>query len=363
MFKKGYGITKDGAETFNKARYAFASQGVRNGPDPHGISGNARFFADDVDGYDTIEWIARQPWCDGRIAMFGPSYWGATQWLAAANRDPVPPPHLKAIIPSVINPDFWERAYRTHGAMNLSMTTISRTFNADKATTENYMYLPLIDMDKAVGGRENMLWNKYVTHWYYQSPGLNGKPYWPHIGMRKKYQRIKIPVYIYAGWWDYYSGALLKYFNLLRQLGHTPEIRIWVDNAGHAQMPLAESVRWLDWVIKGHDNGMRKQPRVRLFVQGVNEQRHNDQWPPIGVQLAKHYIHSPDGSLSTRPPGTEPLQLRPARSGAQHRRQRQSPWRQQDAQFRGRVAGRLVRPAAGQRPAGRAGVHHSDAAG
>lgn len=310
VFKKGYGITKGGAETFNKAGYTFVSQGVRTGPDPHGISGNARFFADDVDGYDTIEWIAEQPWCDGNVAMFGPSYWGATQWLAAANGDPGPPPHLKAIIPSVINPDFWERAYRTHGAMNLSMTAISRAFQADKATFANYMYLPLIDMDKAIGGRENTLWNEYVTHWHYQSPGLNGKSYWPHIGMRNKYRRIKIPVYIYAGWWDYYAGASLKYFNLLRDLGHTPEIRVWVDNAGHAQMPLGESTRWLDWVIKGKDNGMRQQPPVRLFVQGVNRQRHYDRWPPPGMRPVKYFLHSPDGlrigTLDTMPPGNEP---------------------------------------------------------
>lgn len=281
---------------------AFVSQGVRNGADPHDISGEARFFADDVDGYDTIEWIAKQPWCDGNVAMYGPSYWGATQWLAAANGDPGPPPHLKAMIPSVINPDFWERAYRAHGALNLSMTTISRAFNSDKATFEDFMYLPLIDMDKAVGGRENTLWNEYVSHGVFDE-------YWAHIGMRDKYRRIKIPVYIYAGWWDYYSDASLKYYNLLRQLGHTPEVRVWADNAGHRQMPLSESIRWLDWVIKGKDSGIRKQPPVRLFVQGVDEERCYNQWPPAGTRPVKYYLHSPDGlrigSLDTTPPADE----------------------------------------------------------
>ena len=133
VLKKGYGITKAGAERLNLAGYVFVAQGVRSGPDPHGISGNARFFADDVDGYDTIQWIADQPWCDGSVAMFGPSYYGATQWLAAANGDPQPPPQLKAIVPSVINPDFWQRTYRAQGAMNLSMTAISRAFPREKA--------------------------------------------------------------------------------------------------------------------------------------------------------------------------------------------------------------------------------------
>lgn len=310
VFKKGYGITTGDAETFVKAGYALVSQGVRSGPDPHGISGDARFFADDVDGYDTIEWIAKQPWCDGNVAMFGPSYWGATQWLAAANGDPGPPPHLKAIIPSVINPDFWQQGYRAQGAMNLSMTAISRAFNPDQATIANFMVLPLIDMDRIVSGQENTLWNEYVTLQSYQSPGLNGMPYWPHIGMRDKYQRIKIPVYLYAGWWDYYAGASLAYYNRLRELGHTPEIRVWVDNAGHKQMPLPESIRWLDWVIKGRDNGIKDRPPVRLFVQGVNQDRYYGQWPPAEMQPVKYYLRSSDGSrtgsLDTKPPDDEP---------------------------------------------------------
>lgn len=302
VLKKGYGITTSGADTFTKAGYVYISQGVRAGPDPHGISGNARFFADDVDGYDTIEWIAAQPWCDGNVAMFGPSYWGATQWLAAACGDPGPPPHLKAIIPSVINPDFWSRAYRAHGAMNLSMTAISRAFSTNQATHENYMYLPLIDMDKAVSGRENTLWNEYVSHDIYDD-------YWAHIGMREKYERIKIPVYIYAGWWDYYPGASLEYYNRMRELGHTPEIRVWISNGGHSQMSLSESIRWLDWVVRGKDNGIQTKPPVRVFVQGINKDRYYNHWPPAGMHPTNFYLHSANGSrtgrLDTKPPSDE----------------------------------------------------------
>jgi putative CocE/NonD family hydrolase len=302
VFKKGYGITKSGAETFNRAGYVYVSQGVRSGLDPHGISGNARFFADDVDGYDTIEWIARQPWSGGKVAMHGPSYWGATQWIAAANGDPGPPPHLAAINPSVINPDFWSRAYRAHGALNLSMTAISRAFEPEQATWENYLRLPLVDMDKQVSGRENVLWNEYVSHGTYDR-------YWAHIGMRDKYQRIKIPVYIYAGWWDYYTGASLKYYNQMRELEHTTEIRVWIDNAGHAQMPVSEYLRWLDWVLLGKDNGMKDQPPVRIFVQGIDQERFYDQWPPAGTQTVEFFLHSPDGSrtgtLDREPPGRE----------------------------------------------------------
>lgn len=289
ILKKGYSIRNEEADRFVQAGYAFVAQGVRDGRDPHGISSRARFFSDDVDGYDTIEWIAEQSWCDGNVAMYGPSYYGATQWLAAANGSPEPPPHLKAIVPSAINPDPWERTYRVHGALNLSMTAISRAFDKSQVSFDAYMFLPLIDMDKAIGGRENALWNEYVSHWKYDE-------YWAQIGMRNKYQRIKIPVYMYAGWWDYYSAASLDYYNLLRQLGHTSEIRVWIDDSGHAQMPLDETIRWLDWVIKEEDNGLRDQKPIRLFVQGINEQRYYDTWPPSNTEYTRYYLHAPDGA-------------------------------------------------------------------
>jgi putative CocE/NonD family hydrolase len=95
----------------------------------------------------------------------------------------------------------------------------------------------------------------------------------------------------------------------MRDLGRTPEIRVWISNTGHTRMGVQESIRWLDWVIKGVDNGMKELPPVRIFVQGVNEDRYYQQWPPAGVQYIKYYFHSPDGSrigaLDTRPPDDE----------------------------------------------------------
>ena len=60
-------------------------------------------FSDEPrDGYDTIEWAARQPWSDGKVGTYGPSYMGATQWLAAT----LAPPSLKAMAPSVTASDY-----------------------------------------------------------------------------------------------------------------------------------------------------------------------------------------------------------------------------------------------------------------
>jgi len=73
------------------------------------------FFSDIQDGYDTVEWCAAQPWSNGRVGMFGTSYVGATQLLAAISS----PPHLGAIVPVVSAADFHNGWIYEGGAFRL----------------------------------------------------------------------------------------------------------------------------------------------------------------------------------------------------------------------------------------------------
>ena len=100
------------AEAFLKAGYVYVGQQSR------GNLEGGMFRTDNVDGYDCIDWIYQQPWCDGNVAMYGPSFMGATQWYVAPEQHP----NLKAIVPQVFNPDPWSRCYRDHGALLLSHT-------------------------------------------------------------------------------------------------------------------------------------------------------------------------------------------------------------------------------------------------
>ena len=90
------------------------------------------FRTDDVDGYDCIDWVSKQSWCNGDVAMYGRSFMAATQWLTA----PIQHPALKAIVPQVVNPRMWERGYWDHGALQLSHTArrIYRTRISDDNT-------------------------------------------------------------------------------------------------------------------------------------------------------------------------------------------------------------------------------------
>ena len=84
------------------AGYAMVVQDVRGRYASDGTF--VPFEHEAADGFDTVEWVAAQPWCDGNVGMFGGSYVGYTQWAAASLR----PPHLRAIAPVVATSDLHE---------------------------------------------------------------------------------------------------------------------------------------------------------------------------------------------------------------------------------------------------------------
>ncbi len=147
-----------------------------------------RFFDDAKDGYDALTWIAAQPWCNGDIAMYGKSYWAATQWLVA----PEAHPNLRAIVPQNVNVDFWERGYRDHGAIQLAHTArrIYDDGGQDKIEAFGwlnwYRHLPLIDLDTVAGTPQNQMWREYVSHSIYDE-------YWQAISIRDRHDQIRIP--------------------------------------------------------------------------------------------------------------------------------------------------------------------------
>lgn len=109
VLTRGYwpGNERD-ARRFTKAGYVYMGQSTRGHGRSEGAHGvRNRFFDDARDGYDMLTWLSQQAWCDGNIAMYGKSYWGATQWLVAVEQHP----NLKAIFPQVVNADLWQCGY------------------------------------------------------------------------------------------------------------------------------------------------------------------------------------------------------------------------------------------------------------
>ena len=307
---------------FLDAGYVFVGQATRGHLGSEGEQGmDNRFFDDAQDGYDCIDWISRQPWCDGKVAMYGSSYYGATQWLTA----PEAHPNLKAIVPQNVNPDPWQRMYRDHGAIQLAHTA-RRIYDYSpqaKRKAEEfgwwnwYRHLPLITLDTVAGTRPNKLYNDYVSHSTYDD-------FWKAIGTRHKLDKIRIPVYLMSGWYDNYPGATLEYFQKLTKLGASDEIRVAISPTTHSRNRVAGdrdfgenpekdeiglAIRWLDYVVKGIDNGICDEPKVRIFVMGVNEWHLENEWPLARTRFTKYYLHAndeKDGMLSVTPPQDAP---------------------------------------------------------
>ena len=334
VLTRGYGpgSMKD-AQRFTQAGYVYVGQSTRGHGRSEGAQGvRNRFFNDAQDGYDTLTWISQQPWCNGAIAMYGKSYWGATQWLVAPEQHP----NLKAIIPQNINADLWQCGYWCNGALSYAMTASGRAFDRsdwpviNNIGWQNYFrHVPLITLDEIVNGGGAAgaagLWRDYVSHSTFDD-------YWKAISIRgdggdDKYSRITIPVYLMGGWYDYYSGAAFTSFQRLREVDATDEIRVVIDPSDHLNRVVGDrdfgtglgrdagkdevalAIRWLDYVLKGIDNGMADEPPIQIFVMGTNIWRGEDEWPLARTQFTKYYFRSPNGMrlgfLSTDPPGDE----------------------------------------------------------
>ncbi len=311
VLSRAYNASVAGRSRFNAAGYHCVGQATRGG----GGADGSRFVYDAQDGYDCIDWISKQPWCDGNVVMYGKSYWGKTQLLAAVEQHPA----LKAIVPQNMGIGCWKSGYRCYGAVALAMTAHGRAGN--RTDLKFYKSLPLINLDVIGKGKEDPLWNAYIGAEYFDS-------YWEKISMRLdgvdgKIDRIKIPVFLHAGWYDYYAGVELELYEYLkRNVNATGEIRIAVSPTDHLDnLPDGRSfpggdkdevglaIRWFDYVVKGKDNGMDSEPKVTLYVMGRNEWRSYDDWPPPDTRFTRFYFSTPSGSrsgtLTTKLPDNE----------------------------------------------------------
>jgi len=263
------------------------------------------------DGYDMIEWIAAQPWCDGNVGMLGMSYFAVVQQLIASTQ----PPHLKAIAPYEAYTDRYRHSVYQGGIFNegffhqwwghVSIGTlrpiifkyhpeeeIRRRIEALEKTPEiqdsPYLHIQLKYPEK-----------NPLTFDFLIEP--NDGPYYWERSACTKFERIKIPVLLMARWsaWDIHlPGAFSSWDGLnttkklicFDTLETTGPRRPWRD---HQDILL----RWYDHWLKGNDTGMMDEPPIRLLVKGPNTWRDEQEWPLKRTQWTKLYLQK-DGGLA-----------------------------------------------------------------
>ncbi|HZT82351.1 MAG TPA: CocE/NonD family hydrolase [Gemmataceae bacterium] len=307
---------------FARRGYAYVAQDCRG---RHDSEGEFRPLRDEArDGYDTIEWAAAQPWSSGSVGTLGGSYLGWNQWLAATLR----PPHLKCMVPLVSPPDpFYNVPYQYGAFCLMDFDWVNLTSDHDNQDSDEldrdaiYKHLPLLTMDEKAG-RKSKTWREWVEHSTFDD-------YWKAVSYEAHYDRIDLPVLNISGWYDDDQPGTTRNFIALRKLGRKNQKLLmgpWphrvntvtklgiLDFGPSAQIDLRElERRWFDRWLKGVENGIDKEPPVRLFVMGANRWRDEDDWPPRRTRFTKYYFHSGgranslfgDGSLSTDPPRQE----------------------------------------------------------
>jgi len=271
------------------------------------------------DGDDTLNWIARQPWSDGKIGMTGGSYRGIVQWKAALLGNP----HLKAIFPVVSgSDDYRDRFYSPGGAMKLGQRL---EWMAENLEVPGYhpdfsrfvLHLPLVTADVAATGQTSRMYREAMAH-----PAYDG--FWRAISTQEQIAKVRVPVFAVGGWYDNFVESDLAAFVALRQTSSLNRILIgpWPHNMsvplpeGHfgpeAAIPVRKyQLEWFDQWLMGKDSELLSRPPVEVFVMGVNRWREEREWPPAEARPRRFFLTSGghanstagDGVLSLRAPG------------------------------------------------------------
>ena len=319
--------------------YVVAVQDVRG---RYRSEGRFGFLAQEADdGYDTIEWLARQPWCDGKVGTIGLSYAGWTQLAAAA----LGPPHLAAMWVDEAGAKAWSSTVRHNGAFEMRFLcwalwqgAKSREAKADPVLERALASVNVRDwlerMPLKRGGSPLALIPDYEA-WafdiatrgdydaYWQQPGYDIARHWDRFPA--------CPVVLTTGWYDSYTRATFENFLGLRgrrnvrvivgpwthgvkQLGQTAsgDVEFGRDAAlAHNE----ERLRFFDAALRGHANGWNDDPELRLFVMGGGSGRRTasgrlehggrwrpaTEWPLPGTRFTDYHLHAA-GTLAPESP-------------------------------------------------------------
>ena len=293
------------------------------------------------DGYDTVEWIAAQPWCNGQVGTIGGSYSGATQYRLAPTR----PPHLRALFARESSADYHAEWVYRGGAFELAFMldwTHRWTLNNLKnlAPAGDYARLKGL-LERSVQELESWWWhlplypnplvvdlddwfNEFLAH-------PDDGPFWWQWNIAHRHTHVDLPICHVGGWFDIFLNGTLKNYTGLRAHARSAAAResqrLIVGPWVHGPLGTAKSLQgevdfgadavwdynemrlpWFDYWLKGIDNGVMDEPRVRLFVMGENRWRTADEYPIPGTKLTAWYLHEA-GGLSPAPPcGAQPAE-------------------------------------------------------
>jgi uncharacterized protein len=290
-----------------EAGYALVTVDLRGRNDSQGEW--QPWVKDPHDAHDTIEWVAEQSWCTGKIGMVGGSYEGLTQWWTALAR----PRHLACIVPLCIGGvrhqlPFFGTGIPSQYRLWWAAMVLGRTqqFPGAPAWEAQIMHTPLKTIDAAFG-LSRSAWRRYVQG-ELEFGGEAGTL------TANDYAAIDIPVLIGVGWWD--DQEAMRAWQALQGAKSARECRLLIgawDHAGNvAPRPVLGGVdvsatvmdtigyieQFLALHLKGARTSLADAPRCRVFMTGQNRWDEMDQWPHLDAAYVPFYFAS-DGDART----------------------------------------------------------------
>jgi putative CocE/NonD family hydrolase len=312
---------------FSRRGYAYVFQDTRG---RHESEGKWEPFRNDIeDGYDTIEWAAKQPWSNGKVGMQGGSYLGHVQWRAAMSD----PPSLVTIFPNVASTSLYHDWITLNGGWRLSFNFGWGAVRQESRIMQN------VGPHNLEGGPENISYDKVLWHMplntMQELVGRNAQfykdwmahpdydDYWRKINVEEVFEKIGIPIHTFGGWFDIFSQGTLRGYAGMSKKGKTETARkgsnLIIGPWGHGPSQItgdvdfgetapvdssAVSLRWYDYWLKGIQNGLDKEPPVKLFTMGSNEWMWENEYPIARTQYTEMYFHSGGEANSKRGDGT-----------------------------------------------------------
>ena len=288
--------------------YAYVRVDLRGAGESDGILPDEYLPQEQDDAVEVLAWLGAQTWCTGAVGMIGYSWGGFAGLQVAARR----PPQLKAVISMYSTDDRYADDVHylggcLHAFLQLPWASFILAHNA----------LPPDPM--TVGDRWRKMWFDRLEN---TPPNIDPwmehqrkDGYWKHASVDEDYDAIECPVYMVGGWADGYVNAVLRFIEghrgvrkgLIGPWGH-----YWPQSVtpGPSIGFLQECLRWWDRWLKGIENGIEEEPRLRAWMQEpfrpeqANEPRNGrwiaeDGWP--SDRIAGRTFHLGDGTLDEEP--------------------------------------------------------------
>lgn len=311
---------------------------------------------DPEDGFDTAKWIGAQPWCDGSIGTVGSSYAGATQHaMAIANA-----PYLKAMIPRNAMSDFGRYGVRHNGAFELrffnwvftlgvSTGTPNAEYAARRAASDSAAAPALVELGNDVRqyvrnlplrpGTTPLKFAPDYEKWLIEAMSHGDyDDFWKNAGssvVDHLAEYKDVPEYHTTGWYDSWGTqvANINFVELRKSKKSLQRLIVgpWIHSseglsyAGEAQftpdaaLDLKQfELRWFDHFLKDIDNGVDREPPVRIYVMGGGDAhktpegrifvgghwRDEQEWPLARTAYTPYYLHG-NGVLSPEKPAAD----------------------------------------------------------